>query len=488
MIMLNSITTLLSLQSGRLLLALLLLVMLSGCQSLPRTDREFTRSSAALKNDPNHTARLSCFLVLKDEKGPAIRLDVSDIEVFADDVRLPLTSEPLQIDSTAIGTDQLFLGGRAVPPGRYHRLLLTVTKGEVQQTDGKYAVITPEPFPVEVNLTSDLNLEAGDSGTLLITWDVQNSLLTENTLLPDLTAISPLKQMLIDLLLVTCPDIDTVFVVRADKNWVVDSFGLKGGPTFLAIDPNARNILYVLASRDRMIKVVELSTYRVVNFFPVPLNDEPTFMTISPDGKDAFLLDERNGYLSRINLTTGRIIARVLLGHRPKYAAYLEAEHLLAVSLSLSQKVLLLDPESLKVMRTISTGNSPQGLAVSFNQLLIAEYGDNSVSVIDLASRNTLNRLTVGFGPRRLLEVRNQIYVSNYQDGSLSVLVPGQLGVNQEIYGLGRPLEMAFDRFYLRLYIADEEKGALAVIDTTSNLLLGHIFLGARPFDLDVIQ
>jgi DNA-binding beta-propeller fold protein YncE len=317
---------------------------------------------------------------------------------------------------------------------------------------------------------------------------VQNSLLPDNILAPELTAVPAIRQMLINLVFVSCPEIDTIFVVRTDNNWVVDSFGLKGGPTYLAIDPVDRNLLYVLASHDRMVKVVELSTFRVINFFPAPLNDNPTFMVTGPDGEDAFLLDEQNGYLTRINLTTGRIISRVLLGDRPIYAAYLEELNMLAVALSHSQKVLLLEPDSLRVIRSISTGNEPQGLIVLDNQLILAEYGDNTVSITDLSSRGNQNRLSVGFGPRRLLETGNQIYVSNYKDGSLSILVPGQFGVIQEIYGLGRPLEMAFDQSYFRLFVADEKKAALAVIDTNSNKLTGYIGLGARPFDLDVIQ
>jgi len=466
----------------------LLAMLLTGCQVTSDTDKNFTPPRASRQQDPQHSARLSCFLTLKDDKGPAIRLEVASIEVIADDHRLQLISGPLTIDSTKIGTGQLFLGGRAVPPGRYHRLRLTVTKGEVRNDDGQYIVMNAEPFNVELDLTANLVLGPGDSGSIFITWNLENSLRSDNTLDLDLTASTPFRQMLINLIYVSCPDIDTVFIVRADKNWVVDSFGLKGGPTYLAIDPVSSQLLYLLASRERMIKVVELSSHRVINFFPVPLNDEPTFMTISPDGQSAFLLDELNGYLTRIDLTTGRSEARVLLGDRPTYAAYLNGQNLLAVSLSLSQKVVLLDPVSLRLKGTITTGSAPHGLVISENQLFIAEYGDNSVSIADLASRGGQSRLSVGLGPRILQETGDQIYVSNYLDGSLSVLIPNQFGVIQEIFGLGSPLEMIFNQSYLRLYVADETMAALAVIDTNSNRFLGHIFLGAKPFDLEVIQ
>ena len=377
----------------------------------------------------------------------------------------------------------------AVPPGHYQRLRMTISGGRVQTSAGGFADITTAPLVVEMPLPAELTLDAEDSRTLLVTWDVENSLLPDNSVHPAMAAAVSLRQQLLDLVFVTCPNIDTVFVVRADKNWVVDSFGLKGRPTYLAVDPDSsRQNLYVLTSGDGMVKVVDLSSYRVVDFFPVPLNDAPTFMTINPDGTEAFLLDEHSGYLSRMDLTTGRIKARVLLGYQPKYMAYLNDQNLLAVSLSLSQRVLFLDPTTLGTVGTVSTGSAPSGLAIANGQLYIAESDDNTVSVVDPANRTTLSRFSVGFGPRRMLGIDDQIYVSNFQDGSLSVLVPGQLGVVQQVIGLGRPQEMVFDQFYRRLYVADEEKGALAVVNTNSNLLQGEITLGAKPLGLVVVQ
>jgi len=474
------------LTARRLIPALLLLSILSGC--LPY-DQVLSRALGERERNPLYTARLNGFLALKDDQGPAMRLEVDSIEVLSDDLALPLSSGPLKIDSKALGSGQLFLGGVAVPPGPYRLLRITITKAEYQMADGEYALITQEPLRVDLNLPADLNLDPEDSRSLLVTWDVHNSLEINKSLALALTVDNPVRQLPVDLVFVSCPDIDTIFVVRADNNWVVDSFGLMGQPTYLAIDPDlTRQRLFVLASRLKMVKVVDLSSYRVVDSFPVPLNDAPTFMTITPDGLWAYLLDERSGYLSRMDLNTGRIEARVLLGYLPKYAAYLDEQELLAVSLSLSQKVLLLDPVRLSVLGTISTGNAPQGLVVSDNKLYVSEEGDNTVSVTDLASRANQSRFTVGIGPRRLLKTDDLIYVSNYDDGSLSILLPGQGGVIREIHGLGRPLEMAVDKFYRRLFVADEDESGLAVIDTNSNQFEGNIFFGARPSGLDVIQ
>jgi DNA-binding beta-propeller fold protein YncE len=234
--------------------------------------------------------------------------------------------------------------------------------------------------------------------------------------------------------------------------------------------------------------VVDLSSQRVIESFRIPLTNNPAFMTLSPDGLWAYVLDERNNYLSRLDLLTGSLAARVHTNYRPQYATYLVDRNLLAVSSALTQTVSFHDPLTLAEVGGIRTSSSPDGLFVTNNQLLIAESGGNTVSVYDLATNRTLTRLTVGMTPRRLLDNGSQIYVSNYDEGSISVILSGQSAVGRVIPGLGRPLEMTFSQTYQRLYVGDEQALGLAIIDTANDQFDGYISLGARPVGLAIIQ
>lgn len=433
--------------------------------------------------------RLNSFLALRDGRSPSVRMTIEDIEVLAGDYWLPITRGPVVLDSESITGSQIFLGAVSLPPGHYNRLRLTLSSAETRTSAGGWSsLLVPTPA-LEIGLSEAIGLDDDDSKSLFITWDVQSSLEQENGFSPHLWATAAARQLPLDLLYVSCPDIDTIFVVRTDTNRVADSFGLKGRPTWISAAPQrSGGYLYALAAAERMIKLVDLSTYRTVNFFPVPLNDAPSFMTLDPNGEVAFLLDERSGYLSRMDLASGRIDARVLLGFQPQFARYLEEQNLLAVSLALSQKVVLLDPVSLVIRGSFSTGSRPQGLVAVDRQLYVAEQGDNTVAVIDLDQRSMQERIAVGFGPVRLLETANQIYISQEEGGSLAVLVPGQLGVMREIRNIGRPREMAYDPTYHRLYLADMESGGLVTIAVNDNYLLGRIILGAHPFALTVVK
>ena len=342
---------------------------------------------------------------------------------------------------------------------------------------------------MELALTSPLLFDKDDSQCLFITWDVLQSLegLRDSRLA---MTISPsIRQLFVNLVYVSCPDIDTVFVIRSDKNWVADSFGIRGGPTYIALAPDpTRRLLYALASRESRIKVVELNSQRVVDSFPIPLIRDASFMVISPDGQWAYVLDKRESYLSRMDLESGTLLARVRVGYEPQYLAYLVDKDLLAVSSVISQEVSFRDPLTLNQVGSIPTGNSPDGLLLAGNQLYIAESGANTVAIFDFTRNLIQSRIDVGFSPRRLLNNDSQFYVSNYDSGSLSVIYPGQLGVSREIVGLGRPLEMIYDTTNRWIYVADEKQAGLAIVDSTVNQLMGYITLGARPLGLAIIQ
>ena len=63
---------------GRNLLLLMSLVLLGGCLSI---SQNFSSPTAeVVESNPQFPSRLNCFLVLKDNEGPAIRLEVANLE------------------------------------------------------------------------------------------------------------------------------------------------------------------------------------------------------------------------------------------------------------------------------------------------------------------------------------------------------------------------------------------------------------------------
>lgn len=472
----------------QLVLVSLLLAFLGGC--LPQSGTDAQGVEVAPVRGMNETARLSLFLHLKDPNGPGIHLEIKDLELLAGQEWLPVRGEPLSLDSTKIAATQVFLGGRWVPPGRYERIRFTVTQISMQGASENYEALSSDTYTVELQLPESVSLAKGDSQSLFVSWDVEATLASPEDVGMAMTIAKPVKQLLVNLIYTACPDIDTVFVVRADTNWVADSFGVDGHPTYLALDPDSSRLrLYVLASKECRIKVVDLTSQRIIESFSIPFTKDPVFMTTSPDGLSAYVLDKAENYIIKLDLLSGRLMTRARLDGQPQYAVFLADRNEVAVSSAFtSQNISLRDPTNLIELRSIGTGDSPDGFLLSNNLLYVAESGDDAISIYDLVNNRTVNRTNVGSRPRRLLDTGNLIYVSNYDSASLSVIYPDLGGVVQEISGLGRPLEMIFNSAYHRIYVADEQTNGLAIVDSVVNQLGGRVNLGARPLGLAIIQ
>jgi hypothetical protein len=122
------------------------------------------------------------------------------------------------------------------------------------------------------------------------------------------------------------------------------------------------------------------------------------------------------------------------------------------------------------------------------NRLFVAELGNNSVGIVDLAARGVVRRLTDLKEPQGVAYLRatDTLYVANRRDGSVRMFR------GPDYTPVGR-IELHSDADNIRLdgvggrVFVGYGDGALAVIDATNNTTVGSISLKAHPesFQLD---
>ncbi|MDH4320203.1 MAG: hypothetical protein OEV73_01760, partial [Desulfobulbaceae bacterium] len=260
-------------------------------------------------------------------------------------------------------------------------------------------------------------------------------------------------------------------------------------PTYLAAaTQQTKKRLYLLSPAEAEIKVVDIPANNLVDTFPVPMTNKPSFMVLSDDARWAYILDAQDDYLLRIDLDSGNLANRVHLGYEPACLTYIGGQNLLAVGATLSQTVSLLDANTLAQVGQIPTNGPPEGLLAWENLLYIGEGRANTVMIYDLNHRSPRSRINVGFFPYRLFQNDRHIYVGNRNSNSISILQPGQFGNAREIDLGGRPLEMTVDQHSRWLYVGNQKIGGLSVIDATTNRVSGEILFGAVPKGLAVLQ
>ncbi len=433
---------------------------------------------------------LSLFLNLQQNRGPDLEMRLGSIEILSGGgTWQAVTGHVVTVRSGRVGDRRILLARTSLAPGNYHRLRLTLVDALLHEGRAE-RILTPVTRVAELAIPDSLFVGRGDSRSLFLSWDVPSSLAGGNSFRPVLSLAPRLKNLIADVAYVACPDINTVYMIRTDRNWVYDSLGVAGAPSYLLRAPQAATgSLYALTPADMGVKRIAAAANRVVETYRLSMAGRLTHMALGPQGRWAYIVDRARGNILRLDLRSGSVDRRVRLGYGPVYIIYLEKMNLLAVSLSFSQSVVLVDPETLATVRSISTSGRPEGLAVWRDKLLyIAESGSNTVLQYDLELGSAGRRIPVGFSPRRILALDDAIYVADYGSASLSILRPGQLGIARTLPLSGRPLEVADIHGRKLIYVGNEEEEAISIVDPVSMKSVGLIPLGARPAGITVMQ
>ena len=457
-----------------------LICMLPSCVSV---DGQVTQEPTfEMQKEP--TPKVSVFISLKKPEGPKVSIQISNIEIFDGEKWHLIMEQPVWVESHQLESSQQLLSRALLPSGTYNEVRYKIFNA-IHHTDNKNDILNMDDIE-SFSLNTPLSVNKYDSTSLFMYWDHNASTISKANAYKPVISISaqdiPLTS---ELAFVTCPDINTIYIIRTDNNKVCGSWGLSGGPAQLAVFKN-NNEMYVLTPDDSSIKVVELSSGITKDSFLIPLAIEPFFMVVDPEGVYAYILD-RASTIFKVELASGNLVNRLQLQESGEYAVYLKQQQRIAISSEKSQRVFLLDTKSLQLIDTITAASPPKGLLEYNNYLYVAESDSNSVMFYNFNTSN-IQRTRAGLSPRRFLAHDNYIFVSNSASGSVSVLVPGQLANFKEIKLGGQPSSMASSKARNWLYVNDLQSGSVAIVDMTIHRLKNRIGLKARPAFIDVIQ
>lgn len=462
---------------------LMILVAAFFCLALAGCAEQVKQAKPLLSSRPPASGEtlVSVFMNFPQETMAGIWVEFSALELVGDKSVQSLPLKDKELDTTNLAGQQRFLARGPVRASGYHALRVIIDKAALARGTKKMLLAIEQPV-VDLPLPAGFQLRSGDSVALFVYWSEEGAIQHKALFTPKMIAVAQQPPLLADLGYVSCPEIDTVFTFRTDKNWVTGAIAVPYEPTCLAYSARRKH-LYVLSRKSAEITVVRSATSQPLDRFKIPLIISPSFM-MSPEGDWAYVLDAEGNYILRMNLVQGVLSQRMQVGYQPVYAAWLKDSNRLAVVSALSQQVYLLDPETLATIGSSAVGSSPQGLLAADNYLYVAESGSNTISLYDLTGLQQVKRMNVGISPRRLLLSGEKIYVANHDDGTLSLVLARQQRLSRSIRVEGRPFAMAASTSQKWLYVGDQQNGRVTVIDQTSSRVAARIELGATPMDI----
>ena len=191
-----------------------------------------------------------------------------------------------------------------------------------------------------------------------------------------------------------------ILVIDSETGRIVDTIDHEGSGHWLAVLPD-RSKAYVANKDDKMfVSVLDLATRKQVGTIPMPRGTQG--ITTSPDGKRVVAMDLALPEIAIIDPATDTLLERIALANTtdPAYKAYYSPDGKWLLTMA-GSSIGIFDAANLRApQRTVTVGASPMGIAFSGDgkTALVANHGDGTVSVLDLATAAVTRTFKAGTG------------------------------------------------------------------------------------------
>jgi YVTN family beta-propeller protein len=234
---------------------------------------------------------------------------------------------------------------------------------------------------------------------------------------------------------------DTVSVIRTSDNTVVGAAIPVGRlPLAIAVTPDGAHVYVANSSRitpwkgppfsDFTLSVIRTSDNTVIA--TVTVGDDPTGVTVTPDGDHVYVSNAGENTVSVIQTSDNTVIDTVTVGDEPKGVTVTPDGDHVYVANSGDDTVSVIQTSNNTVVGTpIVVGNAPTGVAVNSagTRVYVANYGSapNTVSVIQTSDNTVIATVTVGTPPIGVAvnPTGPGVYVTGYDDPGIVSVIEG---------------------------------------------------------------
>ncbi len=203
-----------------------------------------------------------------------------------------------------------------------------------------------------------------------------------------------------------------------------------------------------------------------------------------------FVTNERGNTISVINSNSLEIETTIAIGDRPRGLGLSPDGKELYVAVSKENKIKVLDPVSLKIIREFVSGGDPDAFAVHPNgNIYISNEDEAKASVFDPKSGELLAEIQVGLEPEgvAISPDGKRVIVTSESTNMLHVIKAADNTIEHNILIGARPRAATFTRRGNIAYATAEISGEVAKVDMDSGKVLKTASTGdarSKPKDI----
>ena len=277
----------------------------------------------------------------------------------------------------------------------------------------------------------------------------------------------------------------TVSVIDPDLMKVVVTIDARGYQTDDLLLAPDQSRLFATNMHNGTLVVVETVAHEVIA--TIPTGRAAHALALTPDGKQVWVVNGEEEYLTVVDVPSLKIVGRVDLGHiiGTGYIRFTPSGTRAFVTNPILGTMSAIDVASKKVIATIEVGKHPTFIQETSDGRRIwgTDTGGDEIYALDAFSNRLLGKLTVGMAPNHLAIVGDTLYVTVGGTNEVAVVgdVMGQVSVKGRIKVGGRPRGIRPSPDGKRLYVTSEGTNELNVIDIAAQKVVGTIPVGRRP-------
>jgi YVTN family beta-propeller protein len=191
-----------------------------------------------------------------------------------------------------------------------------------------------------------------------------------------------------------------ILVIDGKAGRIVDTIAHEGAGHWLAVLPDGKKA-YVANKDDKpFVSVLDLAARKQIGTVPMPRGTQG--ITASPDGKRVIAMDIARPEIAVIDTATDTVLDRIALADTTDaaYKAYYSPDGKWLLTMA-GSSISIFDAANLRSsQRTLKVGASPMGIGFSADgkTALVANHGDGTVSVVDIAAATVTRTFKAGTG------------------------------------------------------------------------------------------
>ena len=261
-------------------------------------------------------------------------------------------------------------------------------------------------------------------------------------------------------------------------------------PTGITVAPDGRHAFVLNDAKEAgTVSVVDTTQNTAPVKIPVAAGTDRAVFTA--DGHLAYVSNFADaGTISVVDVAGNKVTATFDVPAKPNGLALSPDGRRLYVASSTPGVLTVFDTAGNKVTATIPLRKNPDGVALTPDgrHAYVTNYGSDSVSVIDTASNKVTATVPVGNQPVKVAISPDggRAYVTNRASGTVSVLDTGSNKVTATVPVNQNPSGVALTPDGRHAYVTNSGSGTVSVLDTATASVTATLPVGGAPIDVDI--